>query len=58
MTREEAIYCLESYLPNNKIEHCVNCPYYGSVDVDWQIKICRSSEAHRMAIEALKKEGK
>ena len=53
MTNEEAIYCMMSYLPDDRIEHCINCPYYGCNKIDEQISICNSSEAHRMAIKAL-----
>lgn len=54
MTVAEAIYCMQSYLPDDRIEHCVNCPYYNSVKVNDKVYTCRSDEAHRMAIEALK----
>lgn len=53
MTNEEAIYCMMSYLPDDRIEHCINCPYYGCNKIDEQISICKSSEAHKMAIKAL-----
>ena len=45
MTLEEAIYCMKSYLPDNRVESCIRCKYYES---------CHSNEAHEMAIEALK----
>ena len=54
MTIKEAIFCMESYLPGNELS-CVNCPYYGSKQIDNQGFTCCSSEAHKMAIEALKK---
>ena len=52
MTIEEAIYCMKSYLPDGA-EKCLSCPYYGSKEVDSQVSVCNSSEAHRLAIEAL-----
>lgn len=52
MTIEEAIYCMNSYLPDNK-DSCYSCPYYGSKKVDDQLYVCNSAEAHRMAIKAL-----
>ena len=55
MTINEAIYCMKSYLPDNEIEYCLNCPYYGTVHIDDQTAYCRSSDAHRLAIEALEK---
>ena len=55
MTIEEAIYCMKSYLPGNEVKDCVSCPYYGSVDDGDNCYVCRSSEAHRMAIRALEK---
>ena len=55
MTIDEVIYCMKSYLPDNNVEHCTSCPYYGSVKVDKQVSVCKSDEAHRIAIEALKK---
>ena len=55
MTIDEAIYCMKSYLPEaDSAEHCTKCPYYG-VERWKGIKICRSSTAHKMAIEALTK---
>ena len=54
MTIEEAIYCMESYLPENEL-FCINCPYYGNKQIDNQISTCCSSEAHKLAIKALKK---
>lgn len=55
MTVDEAIYCMKSYLPDNEVEHCINCPYYGAVRTDGNSYTCRSSEAHKLAIEALTK---
>ena len=56
MTIQEAIYCMQSYLPETEApDHCLECPYYGSKgDSNEQTYICKSSEAHRIAIEALK----
>jgi hypothetical protein len=50
MTIKEAIFCMESYLPEGSYEGCPKCPYYG-VHKDGT---CCSSEAHKLAIEALK----
>ena len=58
MTNEEAIYCMKSYLPDNTVEHCTNCPYYGAVQISSQASVCKSSEAHRMAIDALEQKAK
>lgn len=55
MTIDDAIYCMKSYLPDIDIEHCLDCPYYGTVHYDDQTAVCRSSEAHRLAIAALEK---
>ena len=55
MTVDEAIYCMESYLPNIELGHCLGCPYYGSVYLGDNSRICKSSEAHKLAIVALKK---
>lgn len=52
MSIDEAIYCMRSYLPENKIEQCLGCPYYGSVKKG-QVSYCKSSEAHKLAIKAL-----
>lgn len=56
MTKEEAIYCMMSYLPDNSVEHCTSCPYYGANQMDANSYSCKSNEAHMMAIEALKKQ--
>lgn len=55
MSIDEAIYCMKSYLPNNEVDQCIECPYYGSVKKDNQTFFCRSADAHRMAIIALEK---
>lgn len=52
MTIQEAIYCMRSYLPDNE-DSCYKCHYYGANKVDDQLYVCDSSEAHRMAIQAL-----
>lgn len=46
MTKEEAIFCEQSYLGET---NCIDCNYYGTDS-------CKSRESHRMAIEALKQE--
>ena len=49
MTIQEAIYCMQSYLPETEApDHCLDCPYYGLKG-----DTCKSSEAHRIAIKAL-----
>ena len=53
MTVDEAIYCMKSYLPDNDLENCLTCPYYGSVRIEDNVSVCRSSEAHELAIKAL-----
>lgn len=58
MTNEEAIYCMKSYLPDNTVEHCISCPYHGTRQVEGNLAICKSSEAHRMAIDALEQKAK
>ena len=58
MSVDEAIYCMTSYLPDNSVEHCTNCPYYKIKEQhfgDQCFYVCRSSEAHKLAIKALKK---
>ena len=47
MTIDEAIYCMTSYLPDERVDHCTNCKYY-------ETDLCKSSEAHLLAITALK----
>ena len=54
MEIKEAIYCMESYLPESS-EHCKKCRYYGINIGEEGERYCMSSEAHRMAILALKK---
>ena len=57
MTEKEAIHCMKSYLPEATVEDCRNCPFYGSMKTyDSQIFLCKSSEAHKMAIDALEKQ--
>ena len=53
MTIDEAIYCIQGYLPDANNEHCLNCPYFCSHQVGENVFLCESSEAHRMAIKAL-----
>ena len=58
MTIDEAIYCMKAYLPEERLERCINCPYYKSYpicEVDDDTELCKSSEAHKMAIEALER---
>lgn len=50
MTNKEAIYCMRSYLGETD---CVKCPYYASIPIDEQTSVCRSNEAHTLAIKAL-----
>ena len=49
MTREEAIYCMKSYLPDDNYKHCIKCKYYREDG-------CESSKAHAMAIKALEEQ--
>lgn len=53
MTIDEAIFCMTSYLPDSDDYMCRECPYYGSVPYKG-VFVCRSSEAHKLAIKALK----
>ena len=55
MTTKEAIYCMESYLPEAE-DHCLGCPYYGKHLTESGVFRCRSSDAHRMAIDALRRD--
>lgn len=55
MTNKEVIYCMKAYLPGNSIDYCMECPYYNSVKIDEQMSICKSSEAHELAIKNLEK---
>lgn len=52
MTNKEAIHCMKSYLPNDKVEHCISCPYYGSNKANG-VYYCKSNDAHKLAIQAL-----
>ena len=57
MTYAEAAYCMQSYLPDEDVTHCTECPYYGCKELgdgSENGRTCRSSEAHRMAMQALK----
>ena len=56
MTREEAIYCMKSYIDDPNHEHCTSCPYYGANQISENVFVCNSGEAHKMAVEALKHE--
>ena len=54
MTIDEAIYCLKSYQPDHdRVDMCLDCKYYGSVQVDSRTFTCKSSEARAIAIKAL-----
>ncbi len=48
---DEAIYCMESYLPSDDYTHCTECKYYGCKDN----KTCKSNEAHQKAIDIMRK---
>lgn len=52
MTIDEAIYCMKSYLPDNRIS-CQDCKYYGSKDEGDGVFTCQSFAAHELAIKAL-----
>lgn len=54
MTIDEAIYCMQSYLPETDCDLCANCKWYGYKKMNKNLYVCASSEAHRMAIQALK----
>ena len=56
MTTDEAVYCMRSYLPGRTIATCKRCVYYGENEVEPNVYTCRSSEAHKMAIDALEKQ--
>ena len=56
MTREEAIYCMKSYINDDSYEHCVSCPYYAKNNLDSNICVCESRTAHEMAIKALEQD--
>lgn len=47
MTIDEAIYCMESYLPSDNYTHCTECKYHG--------KTCASITAHQKAINTMRK---
>lgn len=51
MTIDEAIYCMQSYLPSEEYTHCTECKYYGCNANG----ICKSSEAHQKAISIMRK---
>ena len=55
MTIDEAIYCMQSYLPDGGDEGCYSCSYYHRKHEEDNYYTCCSKEAHEMAIEALKK---
>lgn len=55
MTKDEAIYCMKTYIGENGYTDCFKCPYYGK-KVDGQVKLCCSDEAHRMALKALQRD--
>ena len=55
MTIDEAIFCMESYLPESTYDSCCACPYYGKHQIEKNVFICESNEAHKMAINALTK---
>lgn len=50
MTKKEAIYCMTTYLPDSdhSVYDCPKCKHYKNG--------CESSEAHKLAIKALKNE--
>lgn len=56
MTREEAIYCMKSYIDDPNYEHCTSCPYYGANQIGENVFVCNSGEAHKIAVEALEHE--
>lgn len=56
MRKDEAIYCMETYIGDNAYTGCFKCPYYGKKKIDDQTSVCMSNEAHRMAVEALKRD--
>ena len=51
MTIDEAIYCMNSYLPDSRVSDCINCKYYGSKEGIF----CCSDEAHQKAIDTMRK---
>ena len=54
MTIDEAIFCMNHYLPGSDVLECKEkCPYYGSVELDDGLYTCKAATAHKMAVEAL-----
>lgn len=57
MTIEEAVYCMKSYVDNDKYEHCISCPYYSANIIEQDelctVYECNSDVAHMMAIASL-----
>ena len=53
MTPEEAIYCLLSYQSDSPDDMCKKCSYYNTMQGDGY-STCKSSEARKMAVKALK----
>lgn len=58
MSLQEAIFCMMSYLPGNHMSCTNGCHHYGSVLVSENppTYVCRSSEAHRLAADALSRQ--
>ena len=54
MSIDDAIYCMRSYLPDEDVL-CYGCKYYASKQVKDNVFVCRSDEAHKMAIRALER---
>ena len=55
MTPEEAMYCMGSYLPDTDEFDCRKCRFYASQKAG-RVYLCRSSNAHKIAIEAISKQ--
>ena len=53
MTKEQAAYCMRSYIDDDRYEHCTNCPYYGANQISDNTFVCESRKAHEMAAETL-----
>ena len=53
MTIDEAIFCMQSYLPESTYDSCRSCPYYGKHQIEKNVFVCESNKAHKMAIKAL-----
>ena len=51
MTIEEAIYCMQSYLPSDDYTLCTECKYYGCNTNG----TCKSNEAHQKAVDIMRK---